>query len=708
MSVLLCKIAMAKTNLKNEQSKTKTKQSSINPKVRYNNEYRSIGKMSDTELATFLDSRYNKMASATIRTEQVKEWGKADRQWTALSVYDEFNNLQINLPLEKNLEDTYEGRSSGKLNFDIQPDGKQASVDELQPASYAMEFFLEWWNNRGSGIYDILPRQRRAKARYGTMFSFTGVNNRQDIRYKIKKGSVINGMDDLENQNNFEAYIMDMYEFFPTELDVKEIYLDEKCLGQPDIQKAEDMFIEKNISLTKIKNTRWNSKNYKNTDDLQADGEGSQSKPNDDVNSDSEAKIRFYYNAITKDYIVYAPLDKKILHKSKSLYNHGKLPIESCQHYTDIKSIYGVGIPKKIAYLKAYKTNIMQAILDNAAMGTWLNFIIWNSGTVEERDMGWDNINIRQSTWWVEQIQQMQPQANAGLVSILEILDDLVVQDTWENVRATIDMQSDKVWIVEMMEENKAVRHKSVDENWNLYLDRVLTMMLSNISQFAPSIGSKVMETEYDGDKLEKVQYPMITVEWAVVKQTNKWVKIIKEDNYWKYWYFELKPWLLGDDLGVKIVTPSSTSSLPLVRKANFDKWIESKLKMMEIASMDQSWKMMQAMIESISMQEALEWGNDVYWFEDKLKADTWKDKIKQKNLELVKKLREKMQVLAPNDMQNGQQTWQPNWQATQPPRGGKAIMPQETNQAVNPVTWEPEQAMGAEMAEAEQQAMIN
>ena len=134
---------MAKTNLKNEQSKTKTKQSSINPKVRYNNEYRSIGKMSDTELATFLDSRYNKMASATIRTEQVKEWGKADRQWTALSVYDEFNNLQINLPLEKNLEDTYEGRSSGKLNFDIQPDGKQASVDELQPASYAMEFFLE-------------------------------------------------------------------------------------------------------------------------------------------------------------------------------------------------------------------------------------------------------------------------------------------------------------------------------------------------------------------------------------------------------------------------------------------------------------------------------------------------------------------------------------------------------------------------------------
>jgi DNA gyrase/topoisomerase IV subunit B len=85
---------------------------------------------------------------------------------------------------------------------------------------------------------------------------------------------------------------------------------------------------------------------------IEADGEGSQSKPNDKVNSDAEAKIRFYYNNVTKDYIIYAPSNKTIIHKSKMLYNHGKMPIEVCQHYTDIKSIYGIGIPKKIAYLK--------------------------------------------------------------------------------------------------------------------------------------------------------------------------------------------------------------------------------------------------------------------------------------------------------------------------------------------------------------------
>jgi len=72
----------------------------------------------------------------------------------------------------------------------------------------------------------------------------------------------------------------------------------------------------------------------------------------------------------------------------------------------------------------------------------------------------------------------------------------LVVQDTGENVRATIDMQTDKVGIVEIMEENKAIRHKSVDENRNNFLDKSLTMMLSNIAQFVPALMSRTIEVK--------------------------------------------------------------------------------------------------------------------------------------------------------------------------------------------------------------------
>jgi len=128
---------------KNNKTKTNTSTANINPKIYYNNEYVAISDMAESDLVQFLDDRYSIMESANIRVEQAKERDKSDKQWTAISMYDDFGNLKINIPLEKNLEDVYEGRNSGKLNFDIQPDGKQASVDELQPASYAMEYYLE-------------------------------------------------------------------------------------------------------------------------------------------------------------------------------------------------------------------------------------------------------------------------------------------------------------------------------------------------------------------------------------------------------------------------------------------------------------------------------------------------------------------------------------------------------------------------------------
>jgi hypothetical protein len=46
---------------------------------------------------------------------------------------------------------------------------------------------------------------------------------------------------------------MDAWEFFPKDLDVRSVYVDEKALNQPDIQKAEDGFIEKMVSLDKIR-----------------------------------------------------------------------------------------------------------------------------------------------------------------------------------------------------------------------------------------------------------------------------------------------------------------------------------------------------------------------------------------------------------------------------------------------------------------------
>ena len=636
----------------------------LNTNIVIFSEDKSIEDMSDQELVTFLDTRYSDMQSAPIRLEQEKYRDEADKQFTALTVRDIYNNLKINIPLEQDLIDTYEGRAAGKISIDIQPNGKQANVDELQPAQYATEYYLEGWDNNDNGFYNHAPIIRRQKARYGTEFTLTSLDNKSELMYKIKDDALINTIADLENKENYEPYILDSWEFFPKHLNIRTVFVDEKALGQTDIQKAEDCFIEVSMSLNKIKFIWWDKDWYSNIDKLCDNSTLDSGKANKKEFAKNQTTIRFYYNKLSKDYIIYAPREGVRIHKSKMLYNHGLLPIDGVQHYTDETCLYGIGIPRKIKYLKAYKSEILQAILDNAAMGSGLNFIIWNDGKIENRNLGWDWVNVRRTAVWAEEVKQMQPQINTWLVNILSVLDDLVVQDTWENVRAIIDAQSDKVGIVEMMEENKAVRHKSVDENRNLFLDNALTKMLSNIVQFVPTLLSKTTEIKQGEDTITKIEYPFIKINNAEVKQSKNWIKIEKEDNYWKIWYFEFKPWVIPQGLWVKYVTPSSTSSLPLVKKNAVWEWLDNKLKMANLAALDTSGKLMSELVNSVNMEDVNNWINDVFGFEDKLKSMTGKDKIKALNIQKAKDLQAKMDAWVKSILPPVQQTndWQPAW----------------------------------------------
>jgi len=637
----------------NKKVKLKT---DINVDIQWIN--KTIDKMSDAEKVSFLDGRYTDMEGAEIRSIQEAFRDEADEQFTALSVYDAYGSLKVNIPLEQDLIDTYEGRASGKIEFDVQPNGKQANVDELQPAEYALEYYLEWWNYNGTGFYDEAPIIRRSKARYGTAFTMIHLDNITELKYKIKDGVNIKTIWDLEDMKNYEPYLLDLRELYPKLIPIRSVFIDEKALSQTQIQKAEDMIIEKSMSLEKIMFMRGNKDWYDNIDKLQEESEHDSHKQNKDSFSKWQTNIRFYYNDLTKDYIVYATWPQVIIHHSKMLYNHGRLPVESCQHYTDENCLYGIGLPRKIKYLKWYKSEILQAILNNAAMSSGLNFIIWNDGEIEDWNLGGDWINVWRTSTGAENVKPIQPQINTWLIAILNILDDLVVQDTGENVRASIDAQSDKVGIVEVMEENKAVRHKSVDENWNLYLDRALTLMLSNIAQFAPALFSQTITVDQNWKKVERIEFPLIRVKNAEVKKKWNKIEVVKKDSYGKFGYFELKMDTIPVWLGVKIVTASSHNSLPLIRKDNFDKWLSNKLKLMDVAAMDQSGKAMQQLLDSIDMTEVNEWMNDVYWFEDKLKSSTWKDKIKKANLEKVEILREKMWLLEANQWQDGQIPW--------------------------------------------------
>jgi hypothetical protein len=94
----------------------------LETKVELYEENIAIEDMDDVKLIEFLDDRFSDMSSATIRKNKELERDSYDKQFTAMSVRDQYGNLKVNLPMEQNLIDTYEGRNSGKLIFDIQPD----------------------------------------------------------------------------------------------------------------------------------------------------------------------------------------------------------------------------------------------------------------------------------------------------------------------------------------------------------------------------------------------------------------------------------------------------------------------------------------------------------------------------------------------------------------------------------------------------------
>jgi len=612
----------------------------------------------------YMDDRYTAMSTAPIRVAQGKYWDEADSQFTAISITDEYWELQASLPLEQNLIDAYEGRAAGKYMFDIQPNGKQANVDELQPAKYATEFFLEWWNNKGNWFYDEAPTMRRLKARYGTEFAFTGLDITQQIKYRIKKDKIkeINSAEDLENPANLEQYIVDGFDLFPKHIGIRNILVDEKALGQTNLHKAEDIIVEKIMSLDEMRLQRWENKSYGNLDKVTEDTPSDEKKSNKDVIAKNQVLVRFYYNIITKDYVVYVSSDNVILHRSKMLFDHGKFPMECSQHYSDDNCLYGIGIPRKVKYIKVFKSEFLQYLMRNASISSSVNFVVGNNWEVEDWNLGWWWVNVWRTSVWAEQIQPLQPQINTWLIAILNLLDDLVIQDTGENVRAPIDMQSDKVGIVEMMEENKATRHKSVDENWHLFMDRCLTSMISNIAQFVPAILSKTEEVKIWDKTVTKVIYPKITVRDAKVTKKGKWIKVDDGvDNYWEVWYFELKEDTIPQGLWVKVVTPSSYNSLPLIKKENISKWIENKYRLAELAALDQTWELMQKLKSNINIQDINDWMNDVYGFEDKVKSKTWKDKQKEVNMQKIQEMEELLygdKSLQPNWQQNGQTAW--------------------------------------------------
>lgn len=610
----------------------------------------------DSQWKDFFKSRLKDMQS--VRPDE--SFNKYENQTTAISYYDNDGMLQINVPLEKTLGEIYMGKTKGKVRFDILPDG-QTDVEELQPAKYSMMFYMD--GNHKDNFWKENKTMREQKKTYGSGIFFTGIRNYIEEIPVPKEGANIQNGTDILNEDNFDMAEKETWFFFPKAIHPKDFWIDDKANNQPDVQYADDCIMKERITALELEIRYKNNKAIKNLDQVSYWSDPNPKNRKSGTVQQREIILYHYFHRIKKTYMIVANQDI-VLYQGKYLYDDGKLPFENIQHYSAIDRFWGEGIPERIAYLKAYKSEVFQDILSGSAMSNSVNLLTWNDDQVWQDWNVWGrNLNIWRSTWDVWQVQPINTSPNLGyMTTVIELIDKEITINSGINPAEQFEQTSDKLGIVEIQEANKAVRNASVDENYEIWLDGALTMMFARIKQFAPALEKEeILDSKWE---VIKVIFPKIKIDWFTVEKV-KWQQVFTE-NLWKFWYFELKPDIV-QWIWVKIVTASTNSTMPILERQKITDYINNLFRLAEVASLDQSGESIAKLNKFMRFDELLGWISDAYDYDiNWLKADTEKDEIAKENIEKIEQI-QKLLTINPleNDWQNTELP--PSWQAPIP-----------------------------------------
>lgn len=560
--------------------------------------------------------------------------------------------LQVNVPLEQNLIEMSCGRFAWHTDITIEPIGVP-NVDELMPAKYSLQHFMYmWW------FHDEKKSWRLDKATYGTWILFTGISYTARPKFTPKKSS--NDLFDTEYIETKE----ETYVFTPKNVAIRSVYIDDRAIRQPDQKLIRDVIWQENISkeelITRYKDKKWF--NIPAEDSIKE--EYNTNKPywnqaTQKIQIDWNTIILYhYFNRECQDYQIFIG-EKDMIFDGKMIYKHLELPREFTQHYPRNNCIYGRGIPHKVRYLKAYKSEMMQWMLDKVRASSGINIGLWNTTSVSgDLYTASGEINIWNFTWGIDQVKQFQLDGNINWYeALLNLIDDMAIQDTGENLKAPYSSPAKTLGETEIIEENKMIRIQSVNEADDMGLGRALTMSLDNITQFAPYL---LKTTKKWTSGIDIDQFPTIIVPWAQIKVENKEkedneveneietddmdeeedtmnadiqydeTKFTEIEDYGNYGSFEFKPDMIMGRFRVRVSTASTESKLNYIEKNKFTQYLQNKAIL---------WEANPELLGKEDWDSMLELINLVYGYGDKFVANTKKSLRKKKWQEAVSNL---------------------------------------------------------------------
>lgn len=566
-------------------------------------------KMEDWEIQSKFLQRLSAMKTAREPFE--RERAETELQYKSTVRRTNEWRLLVNLAIEQGLVELAVGRFAGKLNFNIEPDG-EANVDELQASKYILQHYINAEN-----FHEQKKLMRFNKAIYGTAVYYTGIQYKSSDIYEIKEDKEI---DDFYDTKNYNKQKLEEYKFMWKHISLWNFYLDDRSIWNSNLHDAQDCIMVEYISKEELDNRRWDNKYFKNIKLVTESSNSTEDKSTTNINNGITpmVKVHHYWNILTKDYWIICN-ESILIYKGRYISKKNRLPFESAQHYPN-EWFYWIGICKKVKGEKLYKTQMVQMSLDKTTMSAWINVMMWNDIEVDwQRETRPWEINVMRLTGGLDNVKPLVFDSNINDMSAMgNLMDDLIIQTTWENLKASYTSQADTLWQTEIMEENKAIRTKIVDEQDDIMISNILTACLNNITQFAPSLQLKKIKNE---DWTEKIIYPAIRLTDTIAK--NNWWKVVFTEDMGNFWMFEFKDNMIKNPLRVIVTTSSTGTALKGVEKNSVTQFVWN---IMNIASLNPE------VAQQVDRKGTVKLLQLVYWFDDKMVSTTkrWELKAKQ------------------------------------------------------------------------------
>lgn len=616
----------------------------------------------ESEIISKFDDEFDRMD--TKRKEYEWDWGTCDWQLEANTYYDEQGRLIVNPPLEQSLVELGTGRMAGKLTYNLESVGKKDIAQDTIVAKATLAHYINV-----EETHEKISQARNLAAWYWTAVYFTGVITHCNNMYKLKDETDVDTKNILRSQD-YDEYKEYTYEFTGKNVPLREFWIDENAIQQPNLQEAEKCIMKETMSLEKFKLEYWHDDIFRGVDEIDEWESDVDPAYWEDKNTiEEEVIIHKYFNKTTKDFWIIANR-RKVLFAGKMFNKNWELPFVSKQHYTNYKSFYWIGICHKVRYLKAYKAELLQDLLDQSKQ--WgMNIIAGNN---EKTDDQWFNspseINIMRFSGDVGNIKPFSYEPNiAKYQTILDVIDSMVIQDTGENLKGTYTPVANQLGTVEIIENSRMTRLATVDANDDRFIGKILTHSLDNITQFAYQMQTKTVKA--DDDDIETVEYPTIKVNNAKVEEEDWKVTIIHD--HWEDWYFEFREWMITWRHLVKVVTNSNTNTQKTLAKNSITQFVSNYVQLVQ---------MNPELLKKEDTEWILQLMKRLYWYDDQFDVDTLRDKNKKENTRLLQQIQESL-GLSDNLWNNDQQNQETNsGQITIPPQPKETMAQNQMSQA--------------------------